>query len=123
MKTYMHPEAAPQLFDGLMEAISKLKERLQQHYLRAYPDLPEIIRYVIEEEQANAWNLSPSFPHLVLPDLVEAHIAPLGLQPKSVELDEVPAPSPPERPASAVGHVYASLVSEAGPTHQLSLTA
>ena len=44
----------------------------------AYPGLDEIIRLVIAEEEARAWDLS-SFPHLLLPDLVETHLAQLGL--------------------------------------------
>jgi hypothetical protein len=32
---------------------------------------------VLDEEEAKAWDLS-FFPHLFLPDLVEAHIATLG---------------------------------------------
>ena len=59
-------------------AIAHLKERLQYDYDRAYPGLDEIIRLVIAEEEARAWDLS-SFPHLLLPDLVETHLAQLGL--------------------------------------------
>jgi hypothetical protein len=55
-----------------------LKHRLRDDYEAAYPGLSEIIRLVLEEEEARAWELTP-FPHLVLPDLVEAHVATLGL--------------------------------------------
>jgi len=58
--------------------MAHLKERLQGDYDRAYPGLDEIIRLVIAEEEARAWNLS-SFPYLLLPDLVETHLAQLGL--------------------------------------------
>jgi hypothetical protein len=58
-------------------AVSELKERLRQDYERTYPGLGEIIRMVLDEEEANARKLS-SFPHLFLPDLVEARIATLG---------------------------------------------
>jgi hypothetical protein len=75
-----------------MAAVSKLKERLQNDYERTYPRLAEIIRIVLDEEEAKAWKLS-SFPHLLLPDLVEEHIATLGLQPADTRHDEVWAPS------------------------------
>lgn len=61
-------------------ALARLKQRLQQDYERAYPDLREIMHLVLDEEETKAWELS-SFPHLLLPDLVEAHIAKLNLQP------------------------------------------
>lgn len=61
-------------------ALARLKQRLQQDYERAYPELREIVHLVLDEEESNAWKLS-SFPHLLLPDLVEAHLANLNLQP------------------------------------------
>lgn len=61
-------------------ALSRLKHQLQKDYERAYPDLREIVRLVLDEEESKAWDLT-SFPHLVLPDLVEAHIARLNLRP------------------------------------------
>ena len=78
MKTNEHLEDAvfPQT---LTDAVSKLKKRLQRDYERAYPGLGDIIRIVLDEEEAKAWDLS--FPHLFLPDLVEAHVEQLGLQP------------------------------------------
>lgn len=60
-------------------AVAALKQRLQHDYEQAYPDLAEIIHLVLDEEEANAWELF--FPHLFLPDLVEAHVARLNLQP------------------------------------------
>ena len=83
MKTDQHPEPAvfPQT---VTSAVSKLKNRLQREYEQAYPGLRDLIRIVLDEEEAKAWNLS-SFPHLFLPDLVEAHIAQLGLQPVKYE--------------------------------------
>jgi hypothetical protein len=121
MKTYAQFEAAPDLLAALMRAVSKLKKRLLQQYEQIYPDLGEIIRYVIEEEQANAWSLSPQFPHLVLPDLVEAHIAQLGLQPTFFEPDKAVARSalrePRELPGRAPEQVYPSLIPEALPTY------
>jgi hypothetical protein len=61
-------------------AISKLKDRLQKRYERAYPGLAAIITYVIDQEEMNARNLSPLFPHLVLPGLVEIHMGRVGLE-------------------------------------------
>ena len=60
-------------------ALAQLKDRLQEAYERSYPELREIIRLVLEEEAATARELS-MFPHLLLPDLVDARIARLNLQ-------------------------------------------
>jgi hypothetical protein len=78
----------PQIVTG---AISNLKTRLQHVYEQAYPALAEIIHIVLDEEEAKAWELSP-FPHLLLPDLVEAHIAQLGLQRAETRRDNVLVP-------------------------------
>jgi hypothetical protein len=83
MKTDQEPEPAGFL-QNLPGAVSKLKNRLQRDYEQAYPGLRDLIRIILDEEEAKAWNLS-SFPHLFLPDLVEAHIAQLGLQPVKYE--------------------------------------
>src|SRR5438094_10644984 len=72
-------------------ALVWLKQRLQQDYERAYPDLREIVHLVLDEEESKAWELS-SFPHLLLPDLVEAHIANLNLRPAETRHDDVFAP-------------------------------
>ena len=69
---------------NLPGAVSKLKNRLQRNYERLYPGLHDLIRIVLDEEEANARKLSP-FRHLLLPDLVEAHIAQLGLEPVKYE--------------------------------------
>jgi hypothetical protein len=61
-------------------AMSGLKNQLLEDYEEKYPGLGEIIRLVVDEEEAHAWKLS-AFPHLFLPDLVEEHIARLGLEP------------------------------------------
>ena len=63
----------------LATAVAKLKNRLQRSYEQAYPELGDLVRIVLDEEEARAWE--SSFPHLLLPDLVEAHIAKLHLQP------------------------------------------
>jgi hypothetical protein len=59
-------------------ALAQLKRELQRDYERAYPALREIIHLVLDTEERKAWKLSP-FPHLIFPDLVEAHIATLNL--------------------------------------------
>jgi hypothetical protein len=73
------------------DAVSDLKDRLQQDYEQAYPGLGNVVQIVIDEEEEKAWDLS-SFPHLLLPDLVEAHIERLGLQPVSMRHDNLLAP-------------------------------
>jgi hypothetical protein len=72
-------------------AIVQLKQQLQHDYEQAYPELREIIHLVLDEEEANAWELS-SFPHLLLPDLVEAHVSKLNLQPADSAHDDVLVP-------------------------------
>jgi hypothetical protein len=79
MTTNDNGEAVAGFLQNLPGAVSKLKNRLQRKYEQAYPGLRDLIRIILDEEEANAWNLS--FPHLFLPDLVEAHIAQLGLEP------------------------------------------
>ncbi len=118
MKTYAQAETARGFFEALMKAVFKLKERLEQRYEQAYPDLGEIIRYVVDREERNAWNLSPWFPHLVLPDLVEAHFAQLGLHPIFIEPDKAVAPPTlTEHPAHAPEQVYVSIIPGAVPTY------
>jgi hypothetical protein len=50
-----------------------------------------LIHLILDEEETKAWELS-SFPHLFLPDLVEAHVAKLGLQPAAKKHDKVRVP-------------------------------
>jgi hypothetical protein len=57
-----------------------LKDRLRKQYEAAYPGLADIISHVIDQEEANAGNVSSSFAHLILPWLVEVHMARVGLQ-------------------------------------------
>jgi hypothetical protein len=74
----------PGTFCGrLASAVKALTHRLQLRYERIHPDQSELIRNVIAEAEAMAWELS-FFPHLFLPDLVEARIAELRLQPAFV---------------------------------------
>jgi hypothetical protein len=79
MKTDQPNQAAAVVFLRTVSvAVAKLKQRLQQDYERAYPDLGQIIHLVLDEEEARAWELT-LFPHLLLPDMVEAHLASLNL--------------------------------------------
>jgi hypothetical protein len=80
MKTDQPKQSAAVFLQTVSVAVAQLKQRLQHDYEQTYPDLREIIHIVLDEEEANAWDLS-SFPHLLLPDLVEAHIARLNLLP------------------------------------------
>jgi hypothetical protein len=91
MKTDENGEAVTVFLQNLPGAVSKLKNRLQRNYEQAYPSLRNLIRIVLDEEEVEAWHLSP-FPHLFLPDLVEARIARLGLQPANTRHDNVLAP-------------------------------
>ena len=92
MQTEQQPETATLVFlQTVSAAVMQLKQKLQQDYERVYPDLRDIIHLVLDEEEAKAWELS-LFPHLFLPDLVEAHVAKLGLQPAPKKHDEVRVP-------------------------------
>ncbi len=92
MQTEQQPETATLVFlQTVSAAVTQLKQKLQQDYERVYPDLRDIIHLVLDEEEERAWDLS-SFPHLLLPDLVEAHIERLGLQLADTQHDNVLAP-------------------------------
>jgi hypothetical protein len=92
MQTDQQPEAATLVFlQTVSAAVTQLKQKLQKDYEQAYPGLREVIRLVLDEEEAKAWELS-LFPHLFLPDLVEAHVATLGLQPAETKHDDVLVP-------------------------------
>ena len=88
MKTEEDLEAIAVFIQKVTAAVSELKDHLQQDYERTYPDLGEIIRIVLDEEEAKAWELS-FFPHLFLPDMVESHIANLNLQPVETKHEDV----------------------------------
>jgi hypothetical protein len=88
MKTEKHLEPTAVFIRRVTAAVSELKDHLQQDYERTYPDLGEIIRIVLDEEEAKAWELS-FFPHLFLPDMVETHIANLNLQPVETKHEDV----------------------------------
>jgi hypothetical protein len=76
-----------QLFAQMVSvALGRWKRRLQRYYLKACPDSGEIIDHILNEEEAKAWEIS-FFPHLILPDLVDARIRQLGLQPAEARRD------------------------------------
>src|SRR5437762_13286027 len=92
MKTDQQPEPTTTVFlQTVSVAIAQLKQELQRDYEQAYPDLREIVHRVRDEEETKAWELS-LFPHLLLPDLVEAHIEKLNLQPAETKHEDVFAP-------------------------------
>ena len=92
MQTEQQSEAAPAVFlQTVSAAVTQLKQKLQNDYEQAYPGLREIIHLVLDEEETKAWELS-LFPHLFLPDLVEAHVATLGLKPAETTHDNIWAP-------------------------------
>jgi hypothetical protein len=71
----------PSVFhDCVSAAVRGLRLRLEENYRKTYPDLADIIHLVLDQEEARAWQLSP-FPHLLLPDLVQARIERLNLRP------------------------------------------
>ena len=77
MKTEEHLEPIAVFIQRVTAAVSELKGHLQRNYERTYPGLGEIVRIVLDEEEAKAWELS-FFPHLFLPDMLEAQMANLS---------------------------------------------
>src|ERR1051326_2952439 len=91
MKSYLQAEPTNTVFlQTVSVALMQLKRQLQHDYEQAYPDLGEIVHLVLDEEESRAWELSV-FPHLLLPDLVEAHVARLNLQPVKAKHADVRA--------------------------------
>src|SRR5207245_10146050 len=113
MQTQQQPKIASLVFlQTVSAAVTQLKQKLQQDYERVNPGLGEIIHLILDEEEAKAWELS-LFPHLFLPDLVEAHVARLGFQPAATKQDEDRVPHrllemPTYQPALAYVDCYAS---------------
>src|SRR5439155_12091038 len=91
MQTDQHSAASTVFLQTVSVAIAQLKQQLELDYEQAYPDLREIIHLVLDEEEAKAWELS-LFPHLLLPDLVEAHVEKLNLQPVDTRHDDLLMP-------------------------------
>src|SRR5258707_8395743 len=92
MQTDKQTEVNAVFLQTLTDAILDLKNRLQQDYERAYPGLGNVVQIVLDEEEEKAWDLS-SFPHLLLPDLVESHMERLGLEPATTEQEEDRVPN------------------------------
>ena len=90
MKTELQIESIVFL-QTVSAAVTQLKRQLQSDYEQAYPELCEVIHLVLDEEETRAWDLT-TFPHLLLPDLVEAHVEKLNLQPAETKHDDVFAP-------------------------------
>jgi hypothetical protein len=92
MKTDLLTEPTKTVFlQTVAIALAQLKRQLQRDYEETYPQLREIIQLVLEEEEARAWQLT-FFPHLLLPDLVEAHVANLNLRPVETKHEDVFVP-------------------------------
>jgi hypothetical protein len=92
MQTDQQSEATTSVFlQTVAAAVTQLKQQLKRDYERLYPGLGEIIHLVLDQEETRAWELS-LFPHLLFPDLVEAHIAKLDLQPAETRHDDVLIP-------------------------------
>ena len=91
MQTDQQSQANTVFLQTVSAAVMQLKQRLQKDYEQAYPGLGEIIHLVLDEEETRARELS-LFPHLFLPDLVEAHVSKLGLQPAETKHDDVLGP-------------------------------
>src|ERR1700693_88180 len=88
MQTNQQTEGNAVFLQTVTAAILDLKNRLQQDYEQTYPGLGNVVRIVLDEEEEKAWDLS-SFPHLLLPDLMEAHVERLGLQPVSTRRNDL----------------------------------
>ncbi|HXO93499.1 MAG TPA: hypothetical protein VN825_05155 [Candidatus Acidoferrum sp.] len=80
MKTDQPNQSAAVFLQTVSVAVAQLKQRLQRDYEQGYPDLRELIHIVLDQEEARAWELT-FFPHLLLPDLVEAHLGSLNVRP------------------------------------------
>jgi hypothetical protein len=93
MNTELHEPSKTVFLQTVVVAMSDLKQQLQRDYEQAYPELAEIVHLVLDEEESRAWNLTV-FPHLLLPDLVEAHIANLNLRPVETKHEDVFVPHP-----------------------------
>lgn len=76
MKTDNDKPEEPGYYQTVAVALIRLKQRLQQKYEQAYPDLRQVIPAMLDQEEKNAWELSV-FPHLLLPGLIEGRIAEL----------------------------------------------
>ena len=96
-----HADARRAFAEKLAGAVAELEHRLQAHYERAHPAQTGLVRRAIAEAEAHAWDLS-SFPHLFLPQLVEA--------PRGACGTEASVRAAPYTPAIAAGCVGSSFV-------------
>ena len=71
-------------------ALAQLKQELQRDYEGAHPELREIVPLILDEEESRAWDLT-LFPYLLLPELVDAHVAQLNLRPAETKHLDVSA--------------------------------
>lgn len=93
-------EATAVFFQKLTAAVAELKEQLQHDYEQMYPGLGEIIRIVLDEEEAKAWDLS-LFPHLFLADLVQGAHRDARTRAAETRQDNIFAPAIETEPALA----------------------
>lgn len=105
MKTDQPNQSAAVFLQTVSLAIAQLKQRLQREYEQGYPDLGHLIQIVVDQEAARARELT-FFPHLLLPDMVEAHLASLNLHPAKTNPGDLFAisnfsPIPRYRPSAA----------------------
>lgn len=64
---------APRFCRKLLSALAALKEQLRQRYDTLLPGRPGLVRELIAEAEALAWETP--FPHLFLPDFAELRLA------------------------------------------------
>jgi hypothetical protein len=89
MQTEQHEPTTKTVFlQTVAVALAQLKQQLQCDYEQAYPELREVIHLVLDEEEFRARKLT-IFPHLLLPDLVEAHVEKLNLRPAETKHADV----------------------------------
>ena len=88
MKTEQHQPTNTVFLQTVSVALANLKQQLQSDYEQAYPELAEIVHLVLDEEESKAWELT-TFPHLILPDLVDMHLANLNLRPVETKHSDV----------------------------------
>ena len=66
-------DPAPGFCRKLLSALAALKEQLLQRYDALLPGRPGLVRELIAEAEALAWETP--FPHLFLPDFAELRLA------------------------------------------------
>ena len=69
----INPDLAPGFCRKLVSALAALKEQLRQKYENVLPGRPGLVREIIAEAEALAWETP--FPHLFLPDFAELRLA------------------------------------------------